>query len=193
MNKFPLSFLFSGFEHVPFPINLGNLILRIYFGLVIALAHGTVNCPPLEGFIQAINAMGFPAPTFFAWEKARKGIYDLSALHKGLNKKQIDSCFEKLDKDHYQVRDEIKRMIHFQHHNLLEPLPSTTRFNIILCRNVIIYFTEKRKREILEKFAQKLLPDGFYLSGPSEPITQYTSRLVQESFMGSIYYRPGNA
>ena len=67
MKKLFLSFLFSGSTYVPIPLNLGLLILRVYFGFAMAFAHGTINTPPLPGFVESVKMMGFPAPEVFAW------------------------------------------------------------------------------------------------------------------------------
>lgn len=50
--------------------DVGSLVLRLFAGLAMALAHGIGKVPPSERFIDLVGAMGFPMPTFFAWAAA---------------------------------------------------------------------------------------------------------------------------
>lgn len=56
-----------GVEHHTRITDIGLLILRVFAGLALALAHGWGKIPPSEGFIGMIGGMGFPAPVLFAW------------------------------------------------------------------------------------------------------------------------------
>lgn len=51
----------------PQPVDLGLLVLRVFAGLSLALAHGVGKLPPSERFLAGVVEMGFPFPTFFAW------------------------------------------------------------------------------------------------------------------------------
>jgi putative oxidoreductase len=53
-----------------YPTDAGVLLLRLYFGLVLALAHGVTKLPPSERFVSGVADMGFPAPLVFAWAAA---------------------------------------------------------------------------------------------------------------------------
>ncbi len=59
--------LFGGEDFQSVTANTGLLLLRIYTGLSLALAHGIHKTPPSEGFIAGVEKLGFPAPDFFAW------------------------------------------------------------------------------------------------------------------------------
>ncbi|MBP3459042.1 MAG: protein-glutamate O-methyltransferase CheR [Lachnospiraceae bacterium] len=103
-------------------------------------------------------------------EKAQAGLY---------NEKSIASVPEDLKKKYftkigpsYQISDEIKARVKFQKHNLLkDAYPTDCHF--IVCRNVLIYFTEEAKDEIFAKFNQSLAHKGVLFIGSTEQIINY--------------------
>lgn len=103
-------------------------------------------------------------------EKARVGLY---------NNKSIANVPEDLKKKYftkigasYQISDEIKKRVEFKEHNLLrDPYPSG--YDMIVCRNVVIYFTDDAKQEIYTKFNQALKKDGILFIGSTEQIMNY--------------------
>ncbi|MCI5492822.1 MAG: protein-glutamate O-methyltransferase CheR [Lachnospiraceae bacterium] len=103
-------------------------------------------------------------------DKARLGIY---------NEKSIASVPDDLKKKYftqvgssYKIADEIKRCVEFKEHNLLKD-PYPTDCNLIVCRNVVIYFTEEAKDEIYRKFNASLKKDGVLFIGSTEQIMNY--------------------
>lgn len=118
--------------------------------------------------------------------KAKEGIYganDLRSLPVHLQEKY----FEK-NGSNFILKDEIKRMVEFRHHNLLHD-PYETNVHLIVCRNVVIYFTEEAKNNIYTKFYQSLVPGGYLLVGGTEPILQYR-QLGFEHALTSFYKKP---
>ncbi len=86
----------------------------------------------------------------------------------------------------YQIRDEIKQCVKFEKHNLLlDPYPKDYHF--IVCRNVLIYFTEEAKDEIFQKFYQSLVPKGLLFIGGTEQIINYKN--MGYARMDSFYYQ----
>ncbi len=69
----------------------------------------------------------------------------------------------------YRIKDEIKRCITFKQHNLLKD-PYPTGMDLIVCRNVLIYFTEEAKREIYTNFNRALVDEGILFVGSTEQI-----------------------
>lgn len=103
-------------------------------------------------------------------DKARMGLY---------NAKSISSVPEDFKKKYftqvggsYQISDEIKKCVEFKEHNLLKD-PYPTGCHLIVCRNVVIYFTEEAKDEIYRKFNQSLVKEGVLFIGSTEQITNY--------------------
>jgi putative oxidoreductase len=64
------SFLFASRDVAPLPVELALLAARLYAGLALALAHGIGKLPPSPPFVEAVGALGFPAPLAFAWAAA---------------------------------------------------------------------------------------------------------------------------
>lgn len=101
-------------------------------------------------------------------EKAQLGIYDEKSL-KGLPTDLKNKYFTKLDTKRYQVSDEVKRCVKFSQHNLLKD-PYPDRCDLIVCRNVMIYFTEEAKQDIYKKFNAALKKEGILFVGSTEQI-----------------------
>ena len=103
-------------------------------------------------------------------DTARMGLY---------NEKSIASVPDDLKKKYftkvgssYQISDEIKKRVEFKKHDLLkDPYPSGC--NLIVCRNVVIYFTEEAKDVIYQKFYKALQPGGVLFIGSTEQIMNY--------------------
>mgnify|MGYP000918741266 FL=1 len=101
-------------------------------------------------------------------KKAYNGIYDIRQI-KNINSLSINKYFTKLDDIKYSVKDEYKKNIRFAVLNLLEnEYPQD--IDLILCRNVLIYLTEKAKGNILEKLSNALCTGGVLFVGSTEQI-----------------------
>lgn len=100
-------------------------------------------------------------------QKARTGVYAEASL------REVPSLFAKkyfTEKDRkYHVQESLKRNIRFQKHNLLTDRYDS-QYDLIICRNVTIYFTDEAKNTVYEKFAQALKPGGILFVGNTEQI-----------------------
>jgi len=102
-----------------------------------------------------------------ALRKAKAGIYSEKSLEK-LPRAYIDKYFEK-EGSFYIVKDEVKRQVEFSQHNLLkDPYPQNC--DLIVCRNVLIYFTEEAKVNIYKNFNRALVREGILFIGSTEQI-----------------------
>lgn len=88
----------------------------------------------------------------------------------------------------YQVKPSLQRNITFQEHNLLRD-PIRDRFDLIVCRNVIIYFTEEAKAALFERFSQALRPDGVLFIGATETIAISLARQLHLEPIRVSFYR----
>lgn len=100
--------------------------------------------------------------------KAQMGLYDEKSL-RGLPKEYVSKYFTKVGARSYQISDEVKRCVNFKQHNLLKD-PYVKDYHMIICRNVMIYFTEEAKAEINKKFCDSLKQDGLLFVGSTEQI-----------------------
>ena len=125
-----------------------------------------------------------------ALDAARRGVYHrrrLLALEPG----QMERCCTQVDAEHYQVCERLRERVCFTRMNMLEPLaPTFGGMDVIFCQNVLIYFSRRRRTEILNKIAQCLSPGGLLVLGPGE-IVQWSypglERVVYEDTLA--YYR----
>jgi chemotaxis protein methyltransferase CheR len=99
--------------------------------------------------------------------KAQNGVYSAKSLV-GLPKNYLNEYFN-ANGDTYQIKDSVKKCVEFKHHNLLnDPYPKD--LDLIVCRNVLIYFTEEAKTDIYYKFNASLKPNGVLFVGSTEQI-----------------------
>ncbi len=98
--------------------------------------------------------------------KARRGVYHIKQL-KNLPPTIIQKYFTKLNEEEYMIKPEIKKIVTFKIHDLIKD-PPLKNMDMILCRNVIIYFDKKIQAEIFLKFYEALNPGGFLILGKTE-------------------------
>ncbi|NPC92795.1 protein-glutamate O-methyltransferase CheR [Bacillus sp. WMMC1349] len=99
--------------------------------------------------------------------KAKEGIYQERSLQE-VPKAMKEKYFTQ-NGSYYTVKDDIRKNIQFQKHNLLADRYET-EFDIIVCRNVLIYFTEEAKEAIFHKFSRSLKKNGVLFVGSTEQI-----------------------
>ncbi len=117
-------------------------------------------------------------------EKARVGLYNEKSIS-GLPEEFKKKYFTKIGSSSYQIADEIKRCVDFKEGNLLaDKYPSN--LDLILCRNVVIYFTDEAKTEIYKKFNASLKSGGYLFVGSTEQIINYKD-LNYSSFKSFFY------
>jgi len=122
-------------------------------------------------------------------EEANRAEYEDVALGRGLSPQRRQQFFSR-HQDRWRVIDEVKVRVSFREQNLLQGFATLGKFDIIFCRNVLIYFSAERKKDILERMAQSLNRGGYLFLGASETITGYSDafELVRTNF-GSVYRR----
>ncbi len=117
--------------------------------------------------------------------KAKDGVYGANSL-KGLPDEYKNKYFEKMGDRFYKISDEIKRCVEFRKANLLRDA-YPTGMHLIVCRNVMIYFTEEAKEDIYKKFNNSLVKDGCLFVGNTEQIINYKE--LGYSFDKLFFYR----
>ncbi len=104
-------------------------------------------------------------------EQARRGEYEMLALGRGLSQERLHKYFQSLPSGSWTINDKIKSRVRFQSLNLLGPYSALGQFDMIFCRNVLIYFSSDVKLEILRKMHRQLRPGGYLLLGASESLS----------------------
>ena len=97
--------------------------------------------------------------------------YDSLALSRGLSEDRKRRYFDDSGHGMMQVKADIRRTVNFRHLNLLDSYQLLGKFDIIFCRNVLIYFSPEIKSEIINKFASQLNPNGYLILGASESMS----------------------
>ena len=116
-------------------------------------------------------------------EKAQEGRYIEKSVA-GLPKIYRDKYFTSDGDGFVRISDDIKKRITFKHHNLLKD-PYPRGMHLIVCRNVMIYFTEEAKDEIYQKFSDAMVDDGIFFVGSTEQIigpAKYSFKSAQSFF-----------
>ena len=125
-------------------------------------------------------------------EEAKSAYYDTMQLARGLQSDQKQRYFER-DTAHWeerwQVREEIRRRVRFTIANLQGSYTALGKFDIIFCRNVLIYFSSESKKDILARMADALNPEGYLFLGASESISQYSDAFDMVRCPRGVVYR----
>lgn len=99
-------------------------------------------------------------------EKAKNGVYEIHELNRGLSEKQLKQYFEQIDNRHWKVKSIYLDKISFKVSNLTEDFTYTLPLmDFISCRNVLIYFNNETKQDIINRLSQKVNLYGFLLLG----------------------------
>lgn len=119
-------------------------------------------------------------------ETGRRGIYPMASID-GLDDSIRKRFFmHSRDGREVHVKDELRQLVHFKRLNLLEPWPLKGPFDVIFCRNVVIYFNKDTQRLLFDRFAD-LLPAGSHLMiGHSENLSGISNRFAS---LGQTIYR----
>jgi chemotaxis protein methyltransferase CheR len=79
--------------------------------------------------------------------------------------------------------------VSFRPFNLLQPFDQLGRFDVIFCRNVLIYFSQERKREIIMQIARALHPGGHLFLGSTESMSGHQDLFEMRNLQGGLVYR----
>jgi chemotaxis protein methyltransferase CheR len=109
-------------------------------------------------------------------EHCKLAQYDALALARGLSAERKRKYFQDCGRDMMQVKENIRRLTNFRHLNLLDSYTLLGRFDIIFCRNVLIYFAPEIKSQIINKFANSLNNNGYLVLGASESMSGLSDR-----------------
>jgi chemotaxis protein methyltransferase CheR len=121
-------------------------------------------------------------------EKARAGVYSQFEVQRGLPIQNLAKYFEKSG-EMWRINDKMRAMVRFQKHNLLDDCRHLGRFDIVLCRNVLIYFEPDQKKAALERIASNMTDDGYLLLGAAEAVTGVTDAFQPSPAARSLYQR----
>ena len=123
-------------------------------------------------------------------EAARDGVFGKRALMR-LSPQLVEKYFTQIGDDQWRILDDLRESVRFDEVNIVEPA-STRRygkFDVIFCRNVLIYFDDASRRVAAENLYENLLPGGFICLGHSESMSRISSLFEVSRFDAAIVYQ----
>lgn len=106
-------------------------------------------------------------------EKAKAGIYSQFEVQRGLPIQQLVKFFTQVG-EAWQIAPEIRGMVKFRPLNLLNDFSSLGTFDLVFCRNVLIYFDQDTKIAVFNRIARQMPPDGYLILGAAETVVGLT-------------------
>jgi chemotaxis protein methyltransferase CheR len=148
------------------------LLLRHYF-------------PALSGWNIRLIASDLSAAML---ERARRGRYSELEVSRGLPPELLQAYFDK-EADGWQIRDDVRRLVEFRLLNLGGAWPELPPLDLILLRNVLIYFDGPTRQQILARVRKVLQPDGYLLLGGAETTHNLDDGFVPVAFEKVSFFR----
>ncbi|MEQ3641429.1 MAG: protein-glutamate O-methyltransferase CheR [Alteromonas sp.] len=121
--------------------------------------------------------------------KCELGVYDELSLARGLSPQRRQTFFQQHEMGRMQIKPEVRRMVTFKSFNLLSSYAALGRFDIVFCRNVLIYFSADVKQRILQQIAGQLQPKGVLFLGASESISSASDTYSMVKCQPGLYYQ----
>ena len=121
-------------------------------------------------------------------DRARSGTYTQFEVQRGLGINQMIRWFEECD-DGWRAVEPLRKVVRFQVHNLMEAPPHPGDFDIVLCRNVLLYLTPEKRRIAFDRLASALAPDGWLMLGAGETVIGQTERFGADVEARGLYRR----
>lgn len=121
-------------------------------------------------------------------KEAMAAKYDKMSIARGMTDERIRRFFIPKD-DQWEVRPEIRSRVSFREINLMQSYAMMGKFDILFCRNVLIYFSSDLKKDILTRLAQSMNPRGYLFLGGSESPTSYVDMFEMVRTQYGVVYR----
>ena len=125
-------------------------------------------------------------------EKARAGVYSQFEVQRGLPIKMLMSYFNQQG-DVWKLSDNIKSKVAFRNVNLLSPISGLGKFDVVFCRNVLIYFDLETKRDILKRIAAQMNDKSYILLGAAETVVGVVDSFTPNKAARGLYEKAQSA
>jgi chemotaxis protein methyltransferase CheR len=128
-----------------------------------------------------------------ALEKAKAGLYSQFEVQRGLPIQSLVKYFTQAG-EQWQIAPELRAMVTYRHFNLLQDFQAFGSFDIVFCRNVLIYFEQPTKAAVLNRLARHMRHDGYLILGAAETVVGLTTAFRPMSDHRGVYApSPANA
>ena len=124
--------------------------------------------------------------------RAQTGIYSQFEIQRGLPMQMLVKYFQK-SPPNWQVNDTTRRMVQFREWNLLDDLRPLGQFDIVFCRNVLIYFDLPTKTRVLDAIARQMRPDAMLYLGGAETVMGVSNQFAPMASERGVYVRTPEA
>jgi len=124
-------------------------------------------------------------------DRARSGVYSQFEVQRGLGINQMIRWFEETG-DGWRAIEPLRKPVRFQVHNLLEPAPHPGGFDVVLCRNVLLYLNPEKKALAFERLAGSMAEDGWLMLGAGETVIGNTNKLGADISARGLYRLVGD-
>lgn len=118
-------------------------------------------------------------------DAAARGCYDRLSVSRGLEGGRLKEYFEQVDADTWQVKPFVRERVSFRAQNLLDPYTLLGKFDVVFCRNVLIYFSSDLKYDILRRIHRSMNKGGYLVLGSSESLGDVSN------LFDTLHVRPG--
>jgi chemotaxis protein methyltransferase CheR len=119
-------------------------------------------------------------------DRARNGTYTQFEVQRGLGINQMIKWFEE-STDGWRAIEALRKPLRYQVHNLLEPPPHPGGFDIVLCRNVLLYLSPDKKALAFERLVAAMAEDGWLMLGAGETVIGQTAKLAADTNARGLY------
>ncbi len=119
-------------------------------------------------------------------EKARAALYSQFEVQRGLPIRTLMKYFTQQG-EVWKLSDDIRSRVHFRHLNLLDSFNTLGSFDVVLCRNVLIYFDQPTKRDILTRLSKQMNENSFLLLGAAETVVGLTDAFAANKEHRGLY------
>lgn len=120
--------------------------------------------------------------------QASAGKYNKFEIERGLARDKLTKYFSPMGQT-WKVNDHLRAMVNFRKFNLMSTFAGIGKFDLVLCRNVAIYFTLEDRKKLFNKIADVLEPDGYLIIGSTESLTGVCPRFIPKRHLRSIFYQ----
>lgn len=124
-------------------------------------------------------------------EKAKAGLYNQFEVQRGLPIQMLVKYFTRVG-DQWQISPHIRAKVDYRPLNLIKSFSHLGSFDVIYCRNVLIYFDKATKTDVLQRLANAMAPDGALLLGAAETVIGLTDALSPDPINRGLYGKTGH-
>ena len=125
-------------------------------------------------------------------KRAADAVYTQFEVQRGLPVQMLMKYFDKADQS-WRLKPIVRNLVKFRQSNLLQPFSDLGMFDVIFCRNVLIYFDGPTKKNVLERLGAQLAPDGFLFLGGAETVLDITDRFAPSPGQRGVYLPQSSA